>query len=751
MTTIENVEISGDEAQFAAGNTVGRDLVQQQIRIVRGRPQMVMTEDRIVERVSGYVAAYNHDEIVETLRRFQAVAVTGPRGAGTATTAIAALRQLHPSMRVRYFSTDNDDMEEIQVSGAQGYLVRARDESKTGLWACLDRVREVGGYLLVVGRPEECGDFTEFLTTIEVKAPPADAVYRRRLLSRGLEGTGWPGWPRAAELLEGALPGDGRRLADLVLDVTAAGGDARQVERAYQGWADELRDWFARHQDLRDQTLMVAAATITPADETSVYDAALWLARQLEMPVAGGGLAWCPTTGLAALLEAERDGSKIVFRRQAYRESVLRHVWKEYPLTRMDLLTWLSKLAIEAVGLETTLRNRLAEVFAELAAEHGRAEVIADTARRWTGHHQLGANLAYIALANTCLDPLVGGRVRSRLYEWSRERRAPQTLKLTVARVCQVLGETHVSIALTRLKHLATYGDEQVQDEVHDVALRLADHDRAAVILAALRWCEPNPNLSKPDRARRTRAGLRLLCAFLDGEGASDPHHLRRVLRVLGELARHGGEEHRAIVLDTARRLAVRYRGAVLEAALVWADAGGGDGLHGDGLHGDVPQQATIGTELFLDLAAERDHQGLATALTGPAAVDPYASTPAWAVALGAEPPPEPVNGAGPVSRSRRRDTGYERFEEVARLWLDTAARHAALRPGIVSAFCDAAGHEPGRAQVMVDLVRRWARSGDGGRRAVKEGVLVRLLQPEWQRLLLILRVWILSWLGRRG
>jgi hypothetical protein len=74
--TVENVEVSGAEAQAAIGNTVNGDLVQQQIRIVRGRPRMVMTEDQIVERVTGYVTAHNHDEIVETLHRFRAVAVT---------------------------------------------------------------------------------------------------------------------------------------------------------------------------------------------------------------------------------------------------------------------------------------------------------------------------------------------------------------------------------------------------------------------------------------------------------------------------------------------------------------------------------------------------------------------------------------------------------------------------------------------------------------------------------------------------
>ncbi|MEW2357516.1 hypothetical protein [Spirillospora sp. NPDC029432] len=742
--TIENVEISGEEAQAAIGNTVNGDLVQQQIRIVRGRPRMVMTEEQIVKRVTGYVTAHNHDEIVGALHRFQAVAVTGPPRSGTTTTAIAALRQLRPDMLIRYFSAGNDDMEEIEIGGAHGYLVRAGDESRTSLGGCLEKVRGAGGYLLVVGTMEECRPFAEYLATIEVKPPAAHAVYRHRLYCRGLHGTAWPDWPRAAQLLDGALPGDGRRLADLVLDVTAVNGDAQQVERAYLGWSDELRDWFGKHSDLREQTLMVAAATITPADETSVYDAALWLARQLEMPVAGGGLAWCPKAELATVLEAERDGSTIVFRRPAYRESVLRHVWNEYPLTRMDLLAWLSKLAIEAAGLETTLRHRLAEVFADLAAEHEQAQVITETARRWADKEQLGADLAYIALARTCLDPKVGGRVRRRLYEWSRERQAPQTLKLTIARVCQVLGQTYLSIALTRLKHLATYGDEQIQHEVQQVALELATQHRAAVIAAAMSWCELTPNLSRQDRARRARAGLRLLCAFLDGEGSAGPHHLQRVLGVLGNLAAQGGPEIRPIVLNQARELAVQYRADVIATALAWAEAG-----NRDDRYRDVPPQAKIGTELFLALAPQRDQLGYAAILTGPSAVDPHACTAAWAVALDAEPLPAPVSEHVQARGGPRRDTAYKGFEDLTRLWLDTATGHRDLRPEIVASFAAAAEGAPGRSQVLVALARTWA-GADSQRQGVKEDLLVRLLQPEWQRIMLCLRVWLLRKLGAR-
>ena len=744
---VEDVEVGGDEAQVAIGNKVHGDLVQQQIKIVRAHPRMVMTEEQIRERVSGYVPAHNHDEIIETLHRHQAVAVTGPRGAGTVTTAVAALRHLRPGMPIRYFSTDKDDPEEIKVAGAQGYLVRARDESKTRLWDCLAQVRAAGGYLLLVGRPEECEAFTGIVPAIEVKPPSPEDVYRRRLAVRGLDGTAWITWERAGRLLEGGLPGDGRRLADLVLDVTGTGGDASQVERAYLGWVDELRAWFGAHPDLREKALMVAAATITPADETSVYEAALWLARELKVPLEGGGLSWCPSAGLAAMLDAERrDENTIEFRRQEYRESVLRYIWREYPLTRMDLLRWLSKLAVEGTGLKVPLRNRLAEVFAELAAGHGYAEEIAATARRWIEHGQLGANLAYIVLANTCLDPVVGGRIRTQLYNWSLTRSTPQTLKLIIARVCQVIGQAHVPIALTRLKHLATYGDEQVRDEVLDVAVRLAEQDRVAVVTAALRWCEPSRNqrLSKADRKRRTTAGLRLLCAFLDGDGPADPYHLRRVLDVLRTLADRGGAELTPLVRETARRLAERHRAAVLESALAWAAA-----VPTGGMDGEAASAAKLGTELFLGLAAERDRDGLAAILTGEPAVDPCACSAPWAVAVAAEPPPLPPVGTvtGPAMahrtlRTRSRESGYAAFEDAAHLWLDTAAARPDLRPRIVEVFCQAAGRDPVRSEVVVDLVRRWAgTAAAGGRRDVRDRVLVRLLRPEWRRLLPALRL----------
>ncbi|XRQ11326.1 hypothetical protein ACN3XK_10700 [Actinomadura welshii] len=711
MNAIDDVTISGDGTQTAFGNTVSRDLVLNQLKFVRGRPSMVLSEGEIDDRVAGYVRALNHDRIVAALGRRHAVAVAGPPGAGAATTAVAALRELRPDLPVRLFSTGEDDVEEIRGT-ARGYLVRAADEEGTRLRSCLEAVCASGGFLLVVGTEADQRRFAEFLPAIRVQPPPADAVYRRRLERRGFGGTRWPDWPRAKELLEDASPGDGRRLADLAVAID----DEEDVARAYSGWGDELRDWFAGHPGLRDRTLLVAAATIAPADETSVYGAALSLAHRLKIGAEGGGLAWCPSTGVAELLGADRAEEGIVFRRHGFASSVLKHVWDEYPLARVDLLSWLATLPTDdVVTLQPQLRDQLVEVFADFAAEYGWAEKITQMAAAWAGDENRAADLSYIALARTCLHPLVGGRVRRRLYEWSRLRQAPQTLKLTVVRVCQVIGQAHVTIALTRLKHLGTHGNEQVQDEVLDVACALAEAHPRAVAHAAMEWCRTSARLaSEQDGARRARLGLRLLLA-LPPAGVL----LRDVVAAMEDLALRGGEKIRPVVVEAARDLATRHRGVVLGMALTWA--GNADGRP----YEEAVPRMTLGTGLFLALARERDVEGSAVTLTGPGAVEPEACMPAWRAAVAAEADP-----AG----------GYDDFAEAAWLWLDTAAARPDLRPKIVALFVAAAGGDAVRRARVVDLARAWRAARRGGR-DIEEGVLMRLLQPEWKRLLLMLWV----------
>ncbi|MBT2210774.1 hypothetical protein [Actinomadura sp. NEAU-AAG7] len=716
---IEDVTISGDGAQNAIGNWASRDLILTQLQFVTRQPSMVLSEGEIADRVAGYVPVPNHEEVLRTLHEYHAVGIAGAPGSGAATTAVAALRQLRPDLPIRQFSMDTEDVEQIGARQPQGYLVRAGDEEgDSRLRTCMEAVQASGGYLLVVGAAVQ-EKFREFLPVYPVYPPPPEAVYRAWLTRRGIDHPRWWNWSRAPALLRDAKPYDARRLAELAASI----GNEHEVEQVYLRWNEQLHTWFAKNGEPRDQALMIAAATIAPADETSVYGAALSLARQLNIRPEGGGLVWCPSTGLNELLGADREGDRLVFRRQGYAESVLRHVWDDYPLTRTDLLTWLSALPVDdEVDLPRDLRGKLVEVFADLAAEHDAVDKILRKAEVWATRHG-AADLSYIALARTCLHPRVGGRVRRRMYELATERRTPQMLKLTVAQVCEVLGQTHVSVALTRLKHLGTYGDDVVQEEVFQVVRALAAVHPEQVFQTLLIWCRTAMNLqSQKDMFNRARIGLRALLGEHDRPLPSqyeapvpDRTRLRSVLEVMEQLAACG-EHVRPLVVDAARTLAAGgYRAHVLQAALVWAGRPG--------------PASMMGTEIFLMLAAEQAPDGIPVILTDPGAIDPVDCTPAWAVAIATQ-----AMGQG----------GFAAFEGTLRLWLDAASRLPALRPRIVSMIERATGGDIMRRAVVLGIVRRWALTGPG-RNGVKNDVLVRLLYPEWKRLLFVVWVWVSS------
>ena len=307
------------------------------------------------------------------------------------------------------------------------------------------------------------------------------------------------------------------------------------MARAYRGWAEDLRRWFKEHPEAHERALLVAAAALAPSEEKNVYSVASSLAERLKITMNGAGLVWCPVTDLRNLLGAETNGDRVVFRRHGFAESTLRHVLSDFPLTHADVLSWLAALPTDA-AVPRELQEPLVVTFATLAAEHGSPGQIADAAREWADVHL--PDLAFIVLSRTCLDSRVGGGVRHFLYEWSRTARTPQTLKLTIARVCEPLGQAYPSVALTRLKHLATHGNDQVVREVITAAMGLAGWGlRQEVLAAAIRWSAgaDRERLSLTARRRRIRAGVMLflrlagqpaasgLPEILDGEPACDP------------------------------------------------------------------------------------------------------------------------------------------------------------------------------------------------------------------------------------
>lgn len=528
--TVSGIDIDGDSGQFVVGATVSGDLVQTMITFVRGQPPMYLSSAEVSDRIDCYVPARNHGVIVGELRLNRAVGLVGLPGSGRETTAIAAMHQLRPDIPIRRFSLEDEDAQEINTARACGYLIRAEDTGASQLGSCIEAIRASGGYLAVVAERETHLPAAGLLRWIPIESPHPVQVYAHWVNKRGP--AEWADWDQATVLLEGALPADARRLADLAAQASREGGDiaARRAEvaHAYSGWAEELRSWFGQHQAPHERALLIAAATMpSDVEKAYVYAAASSLAQRLQIEINGGGLAWCPVTGLGELLKAEQENEKVIFRRIGYAKSALRHALEDYPLARPDLLAWMAALPTNEAAAYG-MGGVVAQTFSDLAAEHGEDEYITLAARKWARDDQ--ADLVFIALSRTCLHPRVGGRIRRALYDWSRAPGTSQTLKLTIARVCEPLGQAYPSIALTRLKHLATNSDSKVAGEVIAAARNLADQDhRQEVLTAALGWCTGTSEeiLTAQQLRRRRKVGAIL---FLELAGPIAPSGLPEIL-----------------------------------------------------------------------------------------------------------------------------------------------------------------------------------------------------------------------------
>ncbi|WP_026341411.1 hypothetical protein [Actinomadura atramentaria] len=610
---VGDVRVEAEGSQSVVGNFIDSTVVQNLKQYVLRKPSMVLSNEAIEDGLASYVPTANHDVIVAALADRRAVALAGPDGSGRTLAGIAAMRQLVPGLRVRRFETEGEDVETIPDE-PWGYLLRAADEDPGRVGRFLEVIEERKGYLVLVGGEDEQRPFADVLPPLAVEPPPALEVYRRRLLRHALGGTGWPEWPAAARLLATAPPAEGRRLADVVEAVHRSGGDAGEVEQAYSSWTDRLDMWFRENPDPQDRALLIVAAALAPADETSVYTAARSLARHLDVRPPGGGLAWRPAKGLAALLDMEKRDGELEFTRYGFAESVIPHVLDEYPLTHSDLFSWLAELPTIDVTLPKRLRQRLAGVFADLAADHGHVEAVLDAMPRWVGAG--GSDLAFVALSRICVHPRAGGRVRGRMYDWSRDEQASDQFRAVLAETCGVLGEALPTVALTRLKHLAAFGGAEVRRIVAGVALGIAEKEPETVLNAALDWCGSGWSAA-PQAARRRAVGARL---FLELAGRADERGVPVPLS-----RRHA----------PPRRLARGWRAALTEweanrdplffdVVNAWLDAAVlVPALAEDvvapmlAVEGGDPRHARAETALFLTVARRMDARGAPVALLG--------------------------------------------------------------------------------------------------------------------------------------
>ncbi|WP_026454187.1 hypothetical protein [Saccharomonospora iraqiensis] len=373
--------------------------------------------------------------------------------------------------------------------------------------------RELAGhrsYLILVVPWESRGEFSEHFPgrVHELGKPSSEAVLARHLtgvdVPRLVTETG------TAEELENLWPPRVKQLADAVeYRMSRDEEPAHALRNALRDLSgeseDALRERIRARQDEDDAeglALLLATASLEGAAVEHVVAAA-------DLLLEHNGLHREPPPPLLqpspyarwfrhAAEDAYSDPETATFRSETFGPLVLRHVWREHPVLRDVLTSWLGGIPRRRRDLTAADLERLADRSLELAAAGG-AAVAVDLAREWGRTTEAAPNrdgyrrsIAVRLLTGAALDPSLGQDIRARLLRWSHD--AGADLQLLTAEVCAGVGLSFPRIAFTRLKHLAGSSDDTVRSTVREVLVKLGRELGITTFLRSVReWFDNAP------------------------------------------------------------------------------------------------------------------------------------------------------------------------------------------------------------------------------------------------------------------
>jgi hypothetical protein len=489
-----------------------------------------------------YVTSQSDEEAAAYLTAHHVVALVGRPGMGRRITAISLLFRM--TNRLSEVTLDPEYTGQLSAEPGQGYIINADDldvpltgRVQSSVARLLMEAREAGSYVVIRATPTAWQHMclpSQF-RPVRIHPPAALQVFRSHLLeSVGLEEEAdrWAGHPDVARLLEQASPADAARMARIAAETLSRRaeieGDPVVVGLdAYGDWADQLSSWFNKGlvsgplAEGQRRALLIAAAVLEGAGPGDVLTAARTLEKKLELEKeAGHGLAGPGAGERMREIGASLDGDSVQFTRPAYANSVVHYVWKHWPQVHDDLHEWLTSLP---GWLRKEDAQRIAEIVVELAAHQRNASIVTEAAERWAHRPAAGPQgsrpspqlrVAVSALTLAALNPEIGGAVRRKLYEWSRGRDPGQ--HDAVIDVCGDIGLRMPQIALTRLKHVVTYGSTETLKRSAFAVAQLGEEERLrqTVLSEIIAWL-------KDADSDRHRAAARL--AFLGLADAVDP------------------------------------------------------------------------------------------------------------------------------------------------------------------------------------------------------------------------------------
>jgi hypothetical protein len=504
------------------------------------RRQHLSAESRNLLRAT-WVPPDNHDGLLARLRENRILVLLGQVGSGSPTAAVALLDTVVGlAGTIRTIQVDEEVTLEVTTpERGEGLLLSLSDDDGS-LWS--DTAKSLTSYreqledndaFLIVIAPL---GFTPppdipYPSTYQVWIEPADPlrILRAHLHAHDVPfgADAWVSQREIADLVIGKEPRQVVRLVDIInrttarMDTgTAIDNLVPDVRKAFADWSEFLSSWFnptktqpapSPLQGPDDTRLLIAAAVLEGASPLAILRASDQLEPADGFPGAlkdlqlGRGLSHS-----LIRIGARVEASQVQFTRVNFAESVLQYVWNELPRLRQSLQEWVIALPTykDISPLPAAVLGKLPALLVAFAKQKNDISVLSLVVHQWT-RDQTSRELMEETLYQAAVDAHIGGRTRRLLYDWS-QRPGNTRRGQAVAAVCGRLGSVYPDIALTRLRHLASWSSADVLEYVLDAVRSIARTEPQRALRATVRWsCDPNPVRQRSgDKAFLAIAGL---------------------------------------------------------------------------------------------------------------------------------------------------------------------------------------------------------------------------------------------------
>jgi hypothetical protein len=457
-----------------------------------------ITNNQVATAQRAFVTPPRYDRAWDKLTSKNVLVISAALGTGKKTAALNLLAELrHPRPEHQHAAHTRPDLGLRELDGdwekprvsklplfpQQGLLLDMSDsldqtpdeEFGTNIVDYAAKLATIQSYLIILATPEvwkACAGPASDLTEDDLGYPLARDIIEARLRqpsSQYLERVQWLDDDEFREVLRHDLrPGDADGLYEaIVVAENSPAGRANAIDQ-FHGWRNYLTGWWQEESSDRgpyERAMQIVMATIgrAPAGDvltlTDDFLKTAGHAANVHLPLSGPDLS--ERLRRAGAVPDKEGFVDLEPHRPRFHGAILDHVWRERIQIQGHYKQWIVQVTQRGhVG-----KNYVEQIAASVTGMGIRQNSVEflELIETWVKNQADQDTLAVRMLEDTCLDPVVGAKVRKQMRTWAEQKTTPDRLVNIIITVCQgELARQRTVVALTRLKKILLRSNARV-------------------------------------------------------------------------------------------------------------------------------------------------------------------------------------------------------------------------------------------------------------------------------------------------